>query len=275
MKKDWTGRAALSALLIIILGSLVGPLLMHSSAQIDLSQGLVPPSWLARHPLGTDLLGRDQLSRIFQGGRISLLVAVMGTGVACLIGVPYGAVSGWFGGRIDGFMMRLVDALYALPFMFLAMLVIALFGSGPVSLLQRTVLLFCLLGAVSWLTLARIVRAKVLSLKDQPFVEAARAQGAGHMRILGKHVVPNAAGIILTYATLIVPTVILQEAFLSFLGLGIQPPMASWGTLLNDGVQAMSVAPWLMVGPATLLIVTLLSLNILGDHLQNHWARRA
>ncbi|MBI4469111.1 MAG: ABC transporter permease [Acidobacteria bacterium] len=266
--------AALAVLGLIVLSSLAGPsLVSFDYREIDLGQSLQAPGWTSRHWMGTDLLGRDQLARILQGGRISALVALVGTGVACLIGIPYGAVAGWFSGRLDSVMMRLVDLLYAIPYMFLVMLVMALLAGPEASNPRRMILLFLMLGAVSWLTLARIVRGQVLTLRRQPFIEAALAMGAGPGRILSRHLIPNTAGIILTYATLTLASVILQEAFLSFLGLGIRPPMTTWGALLNDGVQAMAVAPWLVVFPAGFLIATLLCLHLLGEGLQDRMRR--
>ncbi len=269
------GKTALATTVSIAAASAFGPgLLRFPYWAIDLATGLSPPNWSAGHYLGTDLLGRDQLARILQGGRISLTVAIVGTLVAGLIGIPYGAIAGWIGGRLDGLMMRFVDLLYTIPYMFLAILVMALVGGAQTTNWQRMVVLFGVLGSVSWLTTARIVRGQVLSLKSQVFVEAARATGVSHSRIIVRHLLPNLAGVMLVFLTLTAPSVVLQEAFLSFLGLGVRPPMASWGTLLNDGMQAVTVAPWLLVGPALFLVLTILSLNVLGDWLRDLWERR-
>lgn len=258
--------------------------------QTDLNLGPSPPSFSNGHYLGTDLLGRDLLARMLYGGRISLLVGVVSTSVSLLIGLPYGAISGYLGGRIDNLMMRAVDILYSLPYMFLVILLMALFADPEtadpiISLLNlnpqgiiaewlrgpgvRMALLFIALGAISWLTTARIVRGQVLWLKNMEFIEAARAIGVSRWAIIRRHLIPNTLGIVIVYATLTIPSVILQEAFLSFLGLGIRAPQTSWGMLISDGVQAMSVAPWLLIFPSLLLAFTLLSLNFLGDGLRD------
>jgi len=224
------------------------------------------------------------------GGRISLLVGLVSTMVSLTIGVPYGAIAGYVGGRLDNLMVRIVDILYSLPYMFLVILLMALFAEPEVAdpiinLLGldrdgmiadwlrgpglRIVLLFAALGAVSWLTTARIVRGQVLSLKNMEFIQAARAIGLSRRAIIFRHLIPNTLGIVIVYATLTIPSVILQEAFLSFLGLGVRAPQASWGTLVNDGVQAMAVAPWLLLFPSLFLALTLLSLNFLGDALRD------
>jgi len=295
LRKKLTSHGTVSSsaavTLLIVAAVLVGPLLLpYDFTAADLELGLSPPSLTNGHYLGTDQLGRDVLARMLYGGRISLLVAVVSTLVSLTIGIPYGAVAGYLGGQVDEVMMRLVDILYSLPYMFLVILLMALFAdpglaepvlaffdlepngkvatwlSGPG---LRMVLLFAALGAVSWLTTARIARGQVLSLKNMDFIEAARAIGSSHRAIIFRHLIPNTLGIVIVYATLTIPSVILQEAFLSFLGLGIRPPQASWGTLINDGVQAMAVAPWLLVFPGLILAVTLLSLNFLGEGLRD------
>jgi oligopeptide transport system permease protein len=294
LQRLWNNRAVTLpglVILIIVSASLVGPLfLAYSYEEADLQSGLSAPSWASGHYLGTDGLGRDVLARILFGGRISLLVGLVSTLVSLMIGVPYGALAGYVGGQLDNVMMRIVDMLYSLPFVFLVILLMSLFAapefahplihflrldpSGPVATWLsgaglRMVLLFAALGAVSWLTTARIVRGQVLSLKNMEFVEAARASGVSRSSIIFRHLVPNTLGVVIVYATLTIPSVILQEAFLSFLGLGIRPPQASWGTLVSDGVQSMAVAPWLLVFPSLMLVVTLLSLNFLGDGLRD------
>lgn len=229
-------------------------------AKTDLAYGPRPPSWA--HPFGTDELGRDLLTRMMWGARVSLGVGILATLVSLVIGVSYGALAGYLGGRADGVMMRLVDILYGLPFMFFVIVLMVVVGRNIFNL-------FIALGAVQWLTMARIVRGQVLTLKVQEFVQGARALGGGHLRILGLHLVPNAAGPIVVYATLTVPAVMLEEAFLSFLGLGVQPPMASWGSLASEGAAAMEPYPWLIVFPGLALTATLFSLNFLGDGLRD------
>jgi oligopeptide transport system permease protein len=226
----------------------------------DLRLGAVPPS--PQHWFGTDELGRDMLSRVVYGGRISMLVGLVGTLVSLVIGVTWGAVAGYAGGRVDDFMMRVVDILYALPYIFLVILLLVLFS-------KTLIMLFVALGLVQWLTMARIVRGQVLSLKTQTFVEAARALGAPDAAIVFRHIVPNTLGPVIVYTTLTVPAVILQEAFLSFLGLGVQPPAASWGTLVSNGSQVIALFPWLVIFPGIALSLTLLCFNFLGDGLRD------
>ena len=226
----------------------------------DLKLGAVPPS--LAHVFGTDELGRDMLARVIYGGRISMLVGLVGTFVSLLIGVTWGAVAGYAGGRTDDFMMRVVDILYALPYIFLVILLLVLFS-------KSLIMLFVALGLVQWLTMARIVRGQVLSLKHQTFVEAARALGADDAAIIFRHIVPNTLGPVIVYTTLTVPAVILQEAFLSFLGLGVQPPAASWGTLVSNGSQVIALFPWLVIFPGFALSRTLMCFNFLGDGLRD------
>jgi oligopeptide transport system permease protein len=235
------------------------PGLADPTAQ-DLAKGATAPS--LAHPFGTDELGRDLFARVLYGGRISLLVGLVGTLVSLLIGVTWGAIAGYVGGRTDDLMMRVVDVLYALPYIFLVILLLVFFS-------KSLLMLFVALGLVQWLTMARIVRGQVLSLKHQTFVEAARALGAGDGAIVFRHIVPNTLGPVIVYTTLTVPAVILQEAFLSFLGLGVQPPDASWGTLLADGAKLLALFPWLVTFPGLAMSLTLLAFNFLGDGLRD------
>jgi oligopeptide transport system permease protein len=262
-------RARLSLLFLAVLagGAVFGPQLvrLYNGATFDaqsLLDGLQNPS--ASHPLGTDLLGRDVLSRILYGSRISLTVGLVATLISSVIGVCYGALAGYLGGRIDDVMMRVVDILYCLPDIMLVVILMALFD-------RSLMLLLVALGAVSWLTMARIVRGQVLSLKQELYVEAARAMGAPRLRVLARHIVPNAMGTVIAYATLTVPSVILDEAFLSFLGLGVQPPTPSWGVLASEGAQAISVHPILLIAPAAVMALTLLALSFVGRTLQERF----
>jgi oligopeptide transport system permease protein len=222
----------------------------------NLRYGAQPPS--LAHWFGTDYFGRDLFTRVLYGGQISLAVGLLAAGVAATIGTLYGAISGYSGGRIDGVLMRIVDVIYALPYMFLVMVLITIF---PRSLL----LLFVSLGLVGWLTTARIVRGQVLSLKEREFVLAAKSLGAGHARIVLRHLIPHTLGPIAVYFTLTVPSMILQEAFLSFLGLGVQAPRPSLGALINDGAQHMTVFWWELLFPGAVMALLLFSLNFLGD----------
>jgi oligopeptide transport system permease protein len=232
----------------------------YSYEDQDLSLGAAGPSH--QHWLGTDRLGRDLLTRLLYGGRISLLVGFLATAVSLLIGVTYGAVAGYSGGRVDMVMMRAVDTLYAFPFTILVILLMVLFG-------RSLVLLFLAIGAVQWLTMARIVRAEVMSVRKREFVEAAVVLGYSRSRILFRHILPNVLGPVVIYATLTVPSVMLMEAFLSFLGLGVQAPMSSWGLLIKEGVETMEEFPWLLIFPSVVLSLTLFSLNFLGDGLRD------
>jgi oligopeptide transport system permease protein len=251
--------AAFVALLAI--ACFVTPLVAPGSYEkTNLALGAAAPSHA--HWLGTDILGREMLSRILYGGCISLSVGLAATLVSVLIGVLYGAISGYVGGRLDVLLMRIVDIVYSLPFVVFVILILVVFG-------RNIVLLFMAIGAVSWLDMARIVRGQVMSLKKQEFVEAAVALGLRKRRIILRHMIPNVLGIVAIYATLIVPSVMLLEAFLSFLGLGVQAPMSSWGTLINDGRKSMEEYPWLLLYPSLAFSLTLFSLNFLGDGLRD------
>ena len=226
----------------------------------NLDLGATPPS--AAHWLGTDIFGRDLLTQILYGGRISLAVGFIATAVALVIGVTWGAVAGYVGGRVDSLMMRFVDILYALPFMIFIILLMVVFG-------RNILLLFLAIGAVDWLTMARIMRTQVQSLRQQEFVEAAVSLGLAPAAIIFRHIIPNAIGPIIVYTTLTIPSVMLLEAFLSFLGLGIQPPQTSWGLLISYGAETMEEYPWLLIFPGAALTITLFSLNFLGDGLRD------
>lgn len=227
--------------------------------EMDLMLGASAPDGV--HWLGTDDLGRDMLTRILYGARVSLAVGLLASLVSMVIGVSYGAVSGYIGGRVDGVMMRGLEVLYAMPFTFFVIILMVLFG-------RNIYLMFVALGAIQWLPMARIVRGQVVSLKNMEYIEAARTIGVGHASIIWNHIVPNTLGPVIIYVTLTVPVVILEEAFLSFLGLGVQEPMSSWGTLINDGVGGMEPYPWMLMYPCLTLMLTLLALNFLGDGLQ-------
>ena len=253
-----TGGAILSVMVVLaILTPWIAPY-GYEAQNLDL--GATPPS--AAHWLGTDIFGRDLLTQILYGGRISLAVGFIATAVALVIGVTWGAIAGYVGGRVDSVMMRFVDILYALPFMIFIILLMVVFG-------RNILLLFLAIGAVEWLTMARIMRTQVQSLRQQEFVEAAVSLGLSPFAIIFKHIIPNALGPIIVYTTLTIPSVMLLEAFLSFLGLGIQPPQTSWGLLISYGAETMEEYPWLLIFPGMALTVTLFSLNFLGDGLRD------
>ena len=226
----------------------------------DLDLGATPPS--AENWLGTDIFGRDLMTQIMYGGRVSLAVGFVATAVALLIGVTWGAIAGYVGGKVDAVMMRLVDILYALPFMIFIVLLMVVFG-------RNMLLLFLAIGAVEWLTMARIMRGQVQSLRQQEFVEAAISIGLSPATIIRRHMIPNALGPVIVYTTLTIPSVMLLEAFLSFLGLGIQPPQTSWGLLISYGAETMEEFPWLLIFPGLALTLTLFSLNFLGGGLRD------
>jgi len=259
-----------ATVLILIAACFSAPLIApYSEVGQSLAEQLEGPS--RAHWMGTDLKGRDLLTRVLYGGRISFSVGLVATAVSLLIGVTYGAISGYVGGRIDSVMMRMVDVAYGLPYMFLVIILLSIIGRN-VAPGKQLLVLFVALGAVQWLTMARIVRGQVLSLKSREYVEAARALGASPAWIIVRHILPNLMGPVLAYATLTVPAVMLQEAFLSFLGLGVQPPFASWGSLAAEGAAAMTPVRtywWLVAFPGGTLAVTLLCLNFLGDGLRD------
>jgi oligopeptide transport system permease protein len=247
----------IALIVLCVIGPFVSP---YAQDAQDLELKAVNAS--APHWLGTDTLGRDMLTRILHGGRVSLAVGLLATLVAACIGVTYGLISGLAGGRVDAAMMRVVDILYAFPFINFVILLMVVFG-------RQFWLIFVAIGAVEWLTMARVVRGQVLALKNLEFVTAAKASGASFWHIVRKHLLPNVIGPVIIYASLTVPGVMLLEATLSFLGLGIQPPNASWGVLLGDGSQVMQTYPWLLLYPGLFFSSTLLALNILGDGLRD------
>lgn len=269
------------AVIVIALSSIVGPPVLSRATgyaydsiprDSSLTKSFAPfrgPagqfSWA--HPMGTDNAGRDILARVLSGGQISLMVAFIATLVSLVIGVSYGAVAGYLGGRIDDLMMRIVDVLYSLPYVIIVIVLLALLpAKTPTGQLAQ---LFFALGAVSWLTMARIVRGQIISLKNQEFVLAARATGVSTPKIIFRHLVPNALGPVIVYATLTIPSVMLSEAFLSFLGLGVRSPRVSWGSLAAEGAQNLAVYPWQMIFPGVTMALMLFSLNFLGDGLRD------
>lgn len=259
-------RAAMTSLLLlslIVIVCVAGPWFSPNNYYSqDYDAIWQAPALAHGHFFGTDSVGRDLFVRTLHGGRISLMVGIVATLVSLLIGVTYGATAGYIGGRVDGVMMRAVDILYAMPFMFFVILLVVFFG-------QNLFLLFAAIGAVSWLDMARIVRGQTLSIRQQPYVEAARMSGASTAAIIARHIVPNLLGLVIVYVTLTIPQVILFESFLSYLGLGVQDPATSWGALINDGVGEMGTAPWLLYIPATFLSLTLFCFNFIGDGLRD------
>lgn len=251
------GLTLIFIVLICIFTPLIAP---YGYEEQNLALGASAPS--LQHWLGTDVFGRDLLTRIMYGGRISIAVGLIATFVALIIGVTWGAVAGYAGGRLDAVMMRLVDILYALPFMIFVVLLMVIFG-------RNLLLMFLAIGAVEWLTMARIVRGQIQTLKQQEFVEAAVSLGLSRWTIIRKHLIPNAIGPVIVYTTLTIPSVMLLEAFLSFLGLGIQPPQSSWGLLISHGVETMEEYPWLLIFPGLIFSITLFALNFLGDGLRD------
>jgi oligopeptide transport system permease protein len=251
---------AVVLVVLIVLAAFAPWIAPYPYAYQNLDLGASPPS--SAHLLGTDVLGRDLFSRILYGARISLLVGFIATTVALVIGVSWGIIAGYSGGKVDSVMMRIVDILYGLPFIIFIILLMVIFG-------RNLWLLFLAIGAVEWLTMARIVRAQVLSLKNQEFVLAAQAMGVSNFAMFKRHLLPNILGPVAVYATLTIPQVMLLESFLSFLGLGIQPPMSSWGTLIKDGVESMEEYSWLLIYPGLTFTITLFALNFFGDGLRD------
>ena len=265
--KNRLALSGLVTLLFLIIISLLTPWIApYSYEEQNLMLGATAPS--AAHWLGTDIFGRDMLTRIMYGGRVSLMVGFIATAVALVIGILWGSIAGFVGGRVDALMMRIVDIMYALPFMIFIVLLMVVFG-------RNILLLFVAIGAVEWLTMARIVRGQVMTLRKQEFVEAAYSMGLSRWAIIRRHIIPNTLGPVIVYTTLTIPSVMLLEAFLSFLGLGIQPPQSSWGLLINYGVETMEEYPWLLIFPGITLSLTLFALNFLGDGLRDALDPRA
>jgi peptide/nickel transport system permease protein/oligopeptide transport system permease protein len=287
VKKNPAAVISAAFLAFMVLACVVGPEFLSASLGEPGPNQYAPPSW--EHPFGTDLNGRDVLYRVLTGGRISLLVGLCGAVVSLFIGTAWGLIAGYAGGRVDALMMRVVDILYSVPRLIFILIAINAFNAGLQEwasqeglqwLVQssRIAILILTLGFIEWLTMARIVRGQVLSLKERQFVTAARALGQSHTKILVRHLLPNLAGIILVYLTLTIPAVVIDESFLSFLGLGIQAPQASWGSLLADGAGAINPLRsfwWLLVFPAAAMSLTLLALNFLGDALRDAFDTRS
>ena len=259
-------RAAVAAACIIAVMTLlvlIGPLFSgYAHDFTDWANVSSGPSLETGHWFGTDTLGRDLFVRTLYGGRISLMVGLVATIVSLVIGISYGAIAGYLGGRIDNVMMRIVDILYAMPFMFFVILLMVFFG-------RNIVLIFVAIGAVNWLDMARIVRGQTLTLKQREFVEAAQAQGVKTITVIRRHIVPNLLGVVVVYVTLTIPQVILVESFLSFLGLGVQEPMTSWAALVKEGAEELESAPWMLIYPAVFLAATLFCFNFVGDGLRD------
>ncbi|OAJ55179.1 peptide ABC transporter permease [Paraburkholderia ginsengiterrae] len=259
-------RAAFSGLvvlLLIVIACVAGPwFLPNGPIDSDWSAISLPPTLQNMHWFGTDELGRDLLARTLEGGRVSLEVGLLGTLVSGLIGVAYGATAGYLGGRVDAVMMRIVDMMYAIPYMLIAILMMTMFG-------RAFYLVVLTISAFSWLDMARVVRGQTLSLRSREFIDAARAIGVSSGSIIARHVVPNLLGVVVVYASVTVPNIVLTESVLSFLGLGVQEPMTSWGVLIQDGAQKLESMPWLLLCPAVMLCATLYCVNFVGDGLRD------
>lgn len=263
LKNNIAAKISLILMLIITTLVIIAPLLSpYSFDAPDWDRIQTPPSLETGHIFGTDSIGRDLFVRTLYGGRISLMVGLVATIVSLVIGVTYGAIAGYMGGRVDTVMMRIVDILYAMPFMFFVIMLMVVFG-------RNLLLIFVAIGAINWLDMARIVRGQTLSLKHKEYIEAAEACGVGTFAIIRRHIVPNLLGVVIVYITLTIPQVILIESFLSFLGLGVQEPNTSWGALVNEGASDMTSAWWSLIFPATFLAVTLFCFNFLGDGLRD------
>ena len=264
-RRLFRNRAAVASMILLaalLLAAVIGPwLLPYRYDEINKNDVWDAPM-VAGHLLGTDSLGRDLMARLLIGLRVSLAIGVVATAVSLVIGVAWGATAGYIGGRLDEGMMRIVDALYALPFIFFVILLMVTFG-------RNFILIFLAIGAVEWLTMARIVRGQTLSLKQKEFIEAARAAGLTTPAILARHIIPNLLGPVVVYVTLTIPAVILAESFLSFLGMGVQEPLTSLGTLIANGAQDRDLAPWLLIFPSVVMVATLMAFNFIGDGLRD------
>ena len=265
-RRLFQNKAAVVSLFLIFLIaflSFFGPFfLKYSFSDTDWNSIYYPPSLNNGHFLGTDGNGRDLLVRILYGGRLSLTIGILATLVSVFIGVIYGTIAGYFGGKLDIFMMRVVEILYAMPYLIFVILLMVVFG-------RNIYFLFIAIGAVEWLTMARIVRGQTISLKEKEFIETSKALGQSNLMIIWKHIIPNLAGPIVVYITLMVPSVIILESFLSFLGLGVQEPLTSWGVLISEGSREMETAWWLLIFPGIFMTITLASLNFIGDGLRD------
>ena len=254
---------SLITLALIATVSIFGPFfLQYNFSDTDWGSIYQPPSFKTGHYLGTDGNGRDLLVRILHGGRLSLSIGLIATFVSVFIGVIYGTIAGFFGGKLDIFMMRIVEILYAMPYLIFVIILMVVFG-------RNIYFLFIAIGAVEWLTMARIVRGQTISLKEKEFIETSKALGQSNSLIIIKHIIPNLAGPIIVYITLMVPSVIILESFLSFLGLGVQEPLTSWGVLISEGSREMETAWWLLIFPGSFMVITLASLNFIGDGLRD------
>jgi oligopeptide transport system permease protein len=263
LTRNKAALASIFILVFIVLFAFVGPyLLPWSYDKIDWAAFRKPPDFAKGHFFGTDGNGRDMLARTMLGTQMSIIVAVVATLVSVVIGITYGAIAGYFGGRVDATMMRFVDIMYALPYILFVIILVVIFGRSPV-------LLFVGIGCLEWLTMARIVRGQTLSLKEREFIEAARAGGAKPLTIIFRHIVPNLTGPVVIYATLTIPEIIITESFLSYLGLGVQEPQTSLGTLISAGAPVVESLPWMLLTPAAVLVTMLLCLTYLGDGLRD------
>ena len=261
--KNKASLASLIILLLITLLSIFGPyLLQYDFYETDWNSIYLAPSIENGHYFGTDGNGRDLFVRILYGGRLSLSIGIIATLVSVLIGVTYGTIAGYFGGKLDTIMMRIVEILYAMPYLIFVIILMVIFG-------RNIYLLFLAIGAVEWLTMARIVRGQTISIKEKEFIEASKSLGQSSFMIIIKHIIPNLAGTIIVYITLMVPSVIILESFLSFLGLGVQEPLTSWGVLISEGSREMETAWWLLIFPGLFMVLTLASLNFIGDGLRD------
>ena len=262
-RRNRAAMGSIGVLLVIALASVLIPAFWpHAVEDASWENILLPPGFENWHWFGTDANGRDQFVRVFYGGRISLMIGMMTTLVALGIGVGYGAVAGFTGGRTDGFMMRFVDILYSLPLLFFIIILVTVFG-------RNIFLIFVAIGAIEWLTLSRIVRGQTLSIKAKEYVESAVAIGLSKSAILRRYIIPNVVGPVVVYVTLLIPTNILIESYLSFIGLGVQEPLTSWGLLISQAVGQLDTAPWLILFPATLLAITMFCFNFIGDGLRD------